>query len=372
MNGTQQEPLPILTLAKELNIDSIKAYLYWSTGFAVKCAHLNGEDSLEYHPVQLFSGRQGLYFLFKSMNLKFFFLVMGLTLDVDSKFVYWIVRGSEGSNLFRAPMAGYSTNIQAVKVSSLQKPNMQGPLCYFHKRLLWLQNDRNAAISDLQGKNIAAISGTSMSDLTLVSVVDSSLHLMPETSSGKEIVVIPEKVNKHTVHVLGSLKSFNVSWVPVKNINYGTVFYEVNVESSQKNGTTVITSLPTVKYWQPVAPFTKLHVTIRAFTYWGASPQIRATINSPSSTPSVPKNLRGFSTHQHNNRDDGNDVIVSFRWDPPMFPNGVIEGYKVHCWYFDGQEKINVCQNVVNATLNQVDIKSFGRDVVYFFNVSSL
>jgi proto-oncogene tyrosine-protein kinase ROS len=105
---------------------------------------------------------------------------MGLTLDINNKYVYWIVRGSEGSNLFRAPMAGYSNKkITPEKISSLQKPNMQGPLCYFHKRLLWLQDDKNAAISDLQGKNIATVSSKSMSGLTLVYVVDSSLHVLP-------------------------------------------------------------------------------------------------------------------------------------------------------------------------------------------------
>ncbi|RZC34249.1 proto-oncogene tyrosine-protein kinase ROS, partial [Asbolus verrucosus] len=223
LNGTQQEPLPILTLAKELNIDSVNAYLYWSTGFAVRCTHLNGEDGIEYHPVQLFSGKQ----------------VMGLTLDINDKFVYWIVRGSEGSNLFRAAMAGYSNEkITAEKISSLQKPNMQGPLCYFHKRLLWLQDEKNAAISDLEGKNIATISGKSMSDLTLVYVVDSSLHVLPGVPSGK-IIVIPETVDKHSVRVVGSLNSFNVTWKAVQNVNYGKVFYEVSIDSLSRNDSTI-------------------------------------------------------------------------------------------------------------------------------------
>lgn len=160
--------------------------MYWSTGFAVRCANLNGENSIEYHPVQLFSGRQGTtHHLFITVVVTIF-LVMGLTLDMHSKFVYWIVRGLDGSNLFRAPMAGYSKKITVEKISSLQKPNLQGSLCYFHKRLLWLQDNRNAAISDLQGKNIATISGKSMSDLTLVYVVDSSLHIMP----GKLAIII--------------------------------------------------------------------------------------------------------------------------------------------------------------------------------------
>lgn len=108
--------------------------------------------------------------------------VVGLTLDMDYKAVYWIVRSSEGSNLYKAPMAGYLPNEAKVSeemVSSLQKPNMQGPLCYFNNRLLWLQDNKNAAISDLHGKNIAKISGKSMSGLTMVSVVDSSLHVWP-------------------------------------------------------------------------------------------------------------------------------------------------------------------------------------------------
>lgn len=105
---------------------------------------------------------------------------MGLTLDMDHHYVFWIVRGSEGSNLFRGPMAGYRFPVPRVQIiSSLQKVDLQGPLCYFSNRLLWLQDDRNAAISDLQGKNIAKISGKSMSSLTMVYVIDSSLHVQP-------------------------------------------------------------------------------------------------------------------------------------------------------------------------------------------------
>lgn len=101
---------------------------------------------------------------------------------MDYKYVYWIVRGSEGSNLYKAPMAGYQnfdTNLSEEMVSSLQKPNMQGPLCYFNNRLLWLQDNKNAAISDLNGKNVAKISGKSMSGLTMVSIVDAALHIWP-------------------------------------------------------------------------------------------------------------------------------------------------------------------------------------------------
>lgn len=106
---------------------------------------------------------------------------MGLTLDFEQKFVYWIVRGSEGSILYKARMMGYWENeVPSVEViSSLQKPNIQGSLSYFHKRLLWLQDDKNAAISDLSGKNIATINGKYMQGLNMVYVADSSLYMLP-------------------------------------------------------------------------------------------------------------------------------------------------------------------------------------------------
>lgn len=120
-----------------------------------------------------------------------------------------------------------------------------------------------------------------------------------------------------------------------------------------------------------MAPFTKLHVAIRAFTYWGTSPQIRAKVYSPASTPSIPRNLRAYVTHQHNVGNDSN-VTVTVRWDPPMFPNGVVQGYKVHCWYFDDLEnRRNVCESMDKPAENyQIDLKNLDAGQIYYFNVS--
>lgn len=54
---------------------------------------------------------------------------MGLTIDMDKRSVYWIVRSYEGSSLFRAATADklkHGEEILPQKVSSLQYPNMQG------------------------------------------------------------------------------------------------------------------------------------------------------------------------------------------------------------------------------------------------------
>lgn len=107
--------------------------------------------------------------------------VTGLTLDMEHHFVYWIIRSTEGSEIFRAPMAGYQESEPSISKTfpKLYKPNIQGPLCYFDNRLLWLQDFKNAAISDTEVKNVAMISGKSMSKLTMVYVLDYSIHTMP-------------------------------------------------------------------------------------------------------------------------------------------------------------------------------------------------
>lgn len=54
---------------------------------------------------------------------------MGLTLDMNMKSVYWIVRNYEGSTLFRADMADGSTpfnEIVPVKMPLTQYPDIQG------------------------------------------------------------------------------------------------------------------------------------------------------------------------------------------------------------------------------------------------------
>jgi hypothetical protein len=55
--------------------------------------------------------------------------VMGLTLDVDQRAIYWIVRSYEGSKLFWAPTAEQIPQGEAIypiQEMSLQHPHMQG------------------------------------------------------------------------------------------------------------------------------------------------------------------------------------------------------------------------------------------------------
>lgn len=66
--------------------------------------------------------------LLKAYHFKFL-TVMGLTIDMEKRSVYWIVRSYEGSSLFKAATADklkFGEEIQPQKISSLQHPNIQG------------------------------------------------------------------------------------------------------------------------------------------------------------------------------------------------------------------------------------------------------
>ncbi|CAG9787793.1 unnamed protein product [Diatraea saccharalis] len=159
-DGSNREPVPIVTVAKELTIDSLGAYIYWNTGHAVEAAKLNGENKMVYYPAQLFSGKQ----------------VMGLTADLEKKWIYWLVRSYDGSELHRAPSADQISHgvneISGSLVTRLAGTATLGPLCYFSGRLVWVQDASRAVVSDLAGKYTAEL----IPRVHVITVRDPTLH----------------------------------------------------------------------------------------------------------------------------------------------------------------------------------------------------
>uniref|UniRef100_T1HB35 Tyrosine-protein kinase receptor n=1 Tax=Rhodnius prolixus TaxID=13249 RepID=T1HB35_RHOPR len=283
LNGSEQEPLSILTVAKELNIDAVEAFIYWSTGHAVECARLNGKQRHTYYPAELFSGKQ----------------VMGLTLDMITRDVFWIVRNYEGSTLFKADMAEgrfVENEVVPIKIALIQYPDIQGPLCYFDEHLLWLRDDRNAVIADLTGSNTAQLTSLSLTGLHVVTVIDDSLHTLPGISDEANVNAIPEPVDVDSLKIVGNFSNFNISWHPVENVNCGEVFYELKIGHSRKKEIQIETTYPSWLYPldEVPPPYTSLMITVRALTYWGNSPHVRTNLHSPEGVPSPPSYPRAY------------------------------------------------------------------------------
>ncbi|XP_012234446.2 proto-oncogene tyrosine-protein kinase ROS isoform X2 [Linepithema humile] len=361
LNGSQQEPMSILAIVKELIIDSLEAYLYWSTGHAVEVARLNGQDRRYYHSDEIFNGKQ----------------VMGLTLDTENRYVYWIVRSYEsGSILYRAPTSEripMNQKIEPKKVSALQHPNMQGPLCYFSEHLLWLQDDRNAVIGDLSGQNTAVINGITLSGLYMVAIMDPALHQYPENLTSETVVVSPNAVDRDSIRVEGTWRNFNISWDPVKNINYGTVFYEVKfadyINTNSNPEITIETTMPYNNSDQ-ILPYSVLEVTVKAFTYWATAHHSQMILRSPQSVPSQPTSPRAFVEFYKKVLSENTDIFVIFRWNLPEFTNGLIQGYTVQCWFFNNLEKIEVCNDYsIPSTTLEYTAYNLLPNTTYYFQV---
>ncbi|KAF7989871.1 hypothetical protein HCN44_008545 [Aphidius gifuensis] len=364
LNGTQQELVSVIAIVKELIIDSKQAYLYWSTSHTVEVARLNGLDPRLYYSENVFNGIQ----------------VMGLTLDTENHYVYWIVRSYEaGSIVYRAPTSeriSIKHKIIPEKVSSLQHPNMQGPLCYFSEHLLWLQDDKNAVIGDLTGQNTAVINGISLIGLHMITIMDPQLHQYPNNLTSDNIIVIPDSIDADTIKVIGTWNNFNITWKPIDNINYGTVFYEIKFTdyiNSQINSQ--ITNETTIIYnnCNNILPYTLLDITIKSFTYWGSSLATKKTLRSPQDIPSQPTNIRSFIEYKKSpiNHFD-TDIFITLRWSLPKFTNGLINGYLLKFWYAQNQIDIYLCDhvNVTNATM-EYEVHNLIPNTTYSFEIQA-
>lgn len=303
--------------------------------------------------------------------IPFDFLVMGLTLNTDDRHVYWIIRSNEGSNLYKAPMAdsnGVTTEeIEPIKVSSLQHPNMQGPLCYFSDHLLWLQDNKNAVIGDMTGQNAAVISGTSLSGLNMVAVMDNNLY----SDLDKNINVIPEQIDEDSIRVIGSSSSFNITWSPVTNVNAGQVFYELTTEDYIKPDPIVMTDNVLVyERAELLRPYSEIRITLQAFTYWGSSPRVKKILHSPPSPPSVPVNVRVFVNSHRNASTGGANIIAVLRWNLPKEPNGPITAYRVNWGYKSGDIEKSLFI-VLDPDKSEYSFENLMENTIYYFQVSS-
>lgn len=67
------------------------------------------------------------------------------------------------------------------------------------------------------------------------------------------------------------------------------------------------------------------------------------------------------------------DVMAVFRWDPPMSSNGIIEGYKVKCWYSLHGTDIPTCDPLnLDPTKLEFTVFNLLRNSTYYFQVWSL
>ncbi|CAH0683153.1 unnamed protein product [Spodoptera exigua] len=372
LDGGNREPVPIVTVAKELTIDSLGAYIYWNTGHAVEAARLNGENKMIYYPAQLFSGKQ----------------VMGLTADLEEKWLYWLVRSYDGSELHRAPTADqithgisevclsfhflikhfnlhlFSSKVSGSLVTRLSGTATLGPLCYFSGRLVWVQDASRAVVSDLAGRYTADL----VPRVHVIAVRDPTLH-----ANSESLIAIPETINPSSITVAGEWDRFNVTWDPATrvNVNNSKVYYDVSLHfpGQYKIEKTVEESwLEVVSV--SVAPYSSMEATVRAHTHWGGGPAARAALRSPQAPPSAPRAPRIYVQPAIS----GGPQSAIFRWGSPARANGVIRGYEAQCWVVGADSssptKPSACADAhLSPSHTQLMLRNLTPASKYFFQV---
>lgn len=359
LDGGEAEHFPIITIARELAIDSLSAYIYWATTHSVEYSRLNGMQHQLYFQTNLFSGKY----------------VMGLAIDLDGQNVFWSIRSYEGTMLYKAPLAHkVSDNIklQVETVASLEEHDVTGPLGLYSERLFWLKDGQNAIISNLTGKNIAYLKGLELYKPQTLAVVDPSLHYFPGRDRNK-INVIPTQIEENQITVNGTWDKFYIVWDLESGVNYGTVFYEMKIETERKS----YTSITEKTYYQfpteiALPPYSLLKIELRAFTFWASSRKTAVTLHSPMSVPSQPIHPRVFISFKRSPLQSRYQIDAEFRWKPPMHRNGVILGYIINCWFAYDRQNIPVFTELkLNGSILKYEYYDLMPNMTYYFQVFS-
>ncbi|XP_045449564.1 proto-oncogene tyrosine-protein kinase ROS [Melitaea cinxia] len=349
-DGSNREPVPIVSVAKELTIDSLGAYIYWNTGHAVEAARLNGENKIVYYPAQLFSGKQ----------------VMGLTADLDNRWLYWLVRSYDGSELHRAQTADrISVGINEISgslITRLSGTATLGPLCYFSGRLVWVQDASRAVVSDLAGKYTAEL----IPRVHVIAVRDPTLH-----KDSESLIAIPETINATSISVEGEWNKFNVTWVPAVrvNVNNSKVYYDVSLNFLGQHKIERTVDVARVEISSSVSPYSGMEVTVRAHTQWGGGAVARAALRTPQAPPAAPRAPRVYVQPAHS----GLPLTATFRWEAPARSNGVVRGYEAQCWALAARSapaKPSACADARLSPLHtQLMLRDLAPASTYFFQV---
>ncbi|XP_077540102.1 receptor protein-tyrosine kinase sevenless isoform X2 [Haemaphysalis longicornis] len=359
LDGTHHESLPFLTMAQEIAVDSLAGYLYWATSHSVECSRLNGEDRLSFFQTGLFSGKQ----------------VMGLTLDVGNKKVYWMVRSFEGSKLFQAPLRedeGQSSMAEKI-IGPLTESEMKGPVWYFSDRLYWIHQEKQAVISNMLGQSVATLKGLGLFDLKALAVVDASLQPSPGGFDKSLVKVVPSQILPSSIEVVGTWENFTITWPVESDVNYGKVYYELRIKDDREVYTQVAERnqfvYPTSNL---LRPYTRLEIVVRAYTFWASSRPTTTIIYSPMSVPTAPLQPRVFVSHKTSPLRVRSAIEAEFRWAAPQHPNGVIDNHRVNCWFFKDGNIRTLCQNVrVAGDALQYRITDLLPNTTYYFQVGA-
>ncbi|XP_018419020.1 PREDICTED: proto-oncogene tyrosine-protein kinase ROS [Nanorana parkeri] len=305
-------------LVTDVTVDSINAFLYWTTDYTVESSRLNGQEHLIIQNLTLFSSTQ----------------VVALTLDFKHGWLYWLVNNGLIINLHRTNIRKDGSNEAKVTefASWSESEISQHALMFYSDRLFWINGQKYITVQELNQSSCTPFSqpgqfiGFTLTGKNLNKLAGNFSHT-PE--------VIPDFIPSSSFEISGNYSHFIISWKAPSNIEYGTLFFCVEStvlhqmlgESSEfcQNSGKLTYSFYTV---EGLEPYTEFDFAVTPYTYWGKGNSTSLILRSPQGVPSSPQSPRIYSVGNFNLTDIKN-IGVEFRWDEPERSNGVLINYNI-------------------------------------------
>ncbi|XP_071801017.1 proto-oncogene tyrosine-protein kinase ROS-like [Asterias amurensis] len=339
------------SIQQDLAIDSLNAYMYWTTTKTVECSRFTNKERFDYERLSGISDD----------------LIAGLTVDLRGGFVYWMSLVTEDSaqmlKLFRAQLAGTGMENPAStkeEISVIPSNTERVALSFYSEKLIWINEQDDILIGNVENTSLASL--YTNYDATTLTVIQPTLHPLPDGFTSVPTVV-PFTIPEDSIQITGMWYNFNITWNASSEVTYGTVFYEISVIAV--GVTSSATVQDAVYNMRGIDPFQSLSITLMAYTHWDMSQEVTVTRQSPMSVPTIPENSRAFVTEDKNIYTGLSNYSATFRWDPVAEVNGILIGYKVH-W---GSSLNSLMMRIVNHDINEIKVHNLEPNSVYYFQV---
>lgn len=315
MNNYKKSELLFIAPAYYLCIDALKGILYWNTKDSIQVSYLNGMHITQYQP------------------FSFTRTIIAMTIDLDSHVIYWVQNDMGSHELYKADMIGYGNpyvNTSIKFITRQKRPQRMTRLQYYSNHLFWTDDQSQLVISDMSGRNISRISKANSRILSF-SLFHPSMHKYPDGLDEHTVKVVPDKISPESVKVEGNWSVFKLSWRKATEINYGEVYYQMNliVEEFKEHNKTLDLQSPEYTI-SNLPPYTAMTVSLQALTYYGASEWTTLKIHSPMSVPNEPINPRVYINERKDLSSSNEFLSADLRWSAPSNRFGVLEKYKVY------------------------------------------
>ncbi|XP_068089471.1 LOW QUALITY PROTEIN: proto-oncogene tyrosine-protein kinase ROS [Hyperolius riggenbachi] len=309
-----------MLLVTDMAVDSINAFLYWTTEYSVETSRLNGQGHRIIQNFTLFYSAQ----------------VVALALDFENGWLYWLVKNGLDINLYRLHVQQDSSRANDAGITEFTSWSYseisQHALIFYSDRLFWINGQKYITVQEVNQSSCTPFSQPAQ--ITAFTLVLNNQKTLPGNFSHPP-EVIPDRVQSSSFEIKGNYSHFIIHWKAPSNIEYGTLLYCVESTVLQQmfgerkefcnNSGKLLDSFYIV---EGLDPYTEFDFTVTPYTYWGKGQTTSLSLRSPEGVPSEPLSPRAYRT-QNSIMFDNKGFGVEMKWIDPKNKNGVVINYAV-------------------------------------------